>query len=371
MQIDRMDQEWRRLWAMADTLSPDEIRDRMDDMRERYPFMDTVLLSRKAGLDRDRSYAYNVLGRIPPGQKDDIAEVVGIKRELFDRFYEDKGNLTEWAETDRQRFMAGMVDIGSLLDMPDDATRAEWNQARDLYSDLQTAVGKIFGDDIQTKIDGYYSTEYEQRDAYLEQHPEVADAMDWQQSSIMNDPRLSQYYNSIDKIERYYRGLMYDSIRIELGADIWDKWDEYYTQKLIGSKEGKAYWNAHPELERYVEAKSKYEEITAGASVRVADSLREVTYPNLRPEADIASLGQQDLFAQLGEREPTAYDYTWEDWRGLMSQPLERLVIDYVDGGEELSRAAEDQLEYIAGDIGVDYNIMLELIERSRMQMVY
>ncbi|MGW8250977.1 MAG: phosphopyruvate hydratase [Anaerolineales bacterium] len=79
---------------MSDTLSPTEIRDRMDDMRERYPFMDTVLLSRKAGLDRDRSYAYNVLGRIPPGQKDDIAD-----------------NLIGWDVTDQKGIDQSLLDL--------------------------------------------------------------------------------------------------------------------------------------------------------------------------------------------------------------------------------------------------------------------
>ena len=37
-----------------------------------------VELARRGGDDRDTSYAYNILGRIPPGQKDDMLELVGL-----------------------------------------------------------------------------------------------------------------------------------------------------------------------------------------------------------------------------------------------------------------------------------------------------
>ena len=99
MQIDMFDQEWRTLWAKADGLSPEEIRIKMDELRDKYPWGDAVILSRKTGLDRDRSYAYNVLSRIPPGQKSDLAELVQISPDLFDKFYSDKGRMDKWAES--------------------------------------------------------------------------------------------------------------------------------------------------------------------------------------------------------------------------------------------------------------------------------
>ena len=161
IEIDRFYTEWRRLWNMKDNLNPSEFRNSMDSLRSKFPFMDAVLLSRKGGDERDRAYAYNVMGRIPPGQKDDITKLVGIEPELFDMFYDSKGDMSTWSDSDKDRFMAGMVDIGAILDLPDEATSYEWNVAKTGYEDINNRMKAIFGDDIHDRIDNYYQAKGE------------------------------------------------------------------------------------------------------------------------------------------------------------------------------------------------------------------
>ncbi len=48
-----------------------------------------------------------------------------------------------------------------------------------------------------------------------------------------------------------------------------------------------------------------------------------------------------------------------------MSPHLQSLVEDHIVYGEDLSSAAQDQLEYMAGDFGLDAVTMMEIIRRS------
>jgi hypothetical protein len=48
-----------------------------------------------------------------------------------------------------------------------------------------------------------------------------------------------------------------------------------------------------------------------------------------------------------------------------MSPHLQSLVEDTVLYGEDLSSAAQDQLEFVAEDFGLDTTTMMELISRS------
>ena len=46
-------------------MNPSEFRNSMNSLRSKFPFMDAVLSVAKEANERDRAYAYNVMGRIP------------------------------------------------------------------------------------------------------------------------------------------------------------------------------------------------------------------------------------------------------------------------------------------------------------------
>jgi len=152
IEIDRFWADYNRVWNLEPTLAPDELRGMLDQLRQKYPFMDSMLLARKGGVERDRAYVYNVMARIPPSQSDDFAKAVGLDSDLLSRFYEDKGHFegldingdgvpdTEpWSEVDRTRLLGGVMLLGSLLAVPDDATRAEWAEARSRYRQVEAS----------------------------------------------------------------------------------------------------------------------------------------------------------------------------------------------------------------------------------------
>jgi hypothetical protein len=366
IQIDRFYNDFYKTMGLYDTLSPQEVKLRFDALREQYPFMDTVLLSRKAGIERDRAFSYNVLGRIPPGQKNELSEAVGIDPRLIDKFYADKGDLEGWAQTDADKFLAGIVDLGAILNVPDNATRREWTAASNAYTGLTARMEDIWGKDITTLIDGYYilGEDRDAKDAYLAAHPEVTQAMDWKSATTMNDPLLAAYYGGISMVENFYKGNMYKTIEDELGADIWDKWDEYWAIKDAGGKY-KDYWKQHPELERYTALKDRYNEIIARQISESVKALPEGKAPPLRDAAP-ESIGEQDLFNQLTTPVVTPYDFTWADWQEQLSPQVSNLVMDYIMHGDDLPRAASASLDDLADELNLaSGDLILQLIEDS------
>jgi hypothetical protein len=307
IQIDKFYEDWHRLWEMEPMYSPAEMQRAIGNMREAYPFMDSLMLSKKGGLDRDRSFVYNVMSRIPPSMSDDIAEAADMNPELLNRFYEDKGHMEDWPEQDRDRFMAGITDIAAVLDMPDNATRTAWLSAKDAYQSMLELGRDNFGRNIWELQDAYFALMGDDPDdrqqAYdmLDANPRLEQAMKWKDQTIMFSPTLSAFYTSLDKIEAYYKGEMYAAIEEELGADIWDKWDQYNEAKFVSDAEARTYWKSHPELERYMDIKEEWEDLIATNTINVGKLIKPGPGPSVRDvlgEMGIGSEGVQDFANQ-------------------------------------------------------------------------
>jgi len=370
IEIDNFDEDYRRLLAIEPNLSPDEYRVSWDNLRAAYPFMDALLIARKSDpMETDRQYAYNVVSRIPPSQSDDYAKLVGIPPDLLSRFYESKGRMQEWSEGDRMRFMAGMIDLGAILVSPDDATRAQWSQARIRYNRVYRDGEERFGGDIWDRVDAYLGAkgpsdeEKAAAESILASDPEIGQALDFKSATVLGHPLLSRYYASLETIEGYYRGQMWNAIRDELGADIWDKWDEYFSKE---GAERRAYWNAHPELARYGQIRDEWEPTVADAILRAESRLRDVT-PELRLEE---LTGMQASVAEGIQNRQVGYpELSWDDLQSAMGESLARLVEDNVLYGAPLSRSALTRLGIIADDLGVgDEYILLGLARRALSQ---
>jgi hypothetical protein len=343
IQIDKFYGDWHRLWELEPNYSPQEMQRAMSDMRKAYPFMDTLMLSKKGGLDRDRAYAYNVLSRIPPSMSDDVAKAAGLNPELLSRFYDAKGHMETWPEQDQDRFMAGMVDIAAVLDMPDNATRDAWINAKDAYKSMLSLGEDNFGSDIWALQDTYYALmgddpdDRQQAYDFLDANPRLQRAMEWKDQVIMFSPTLSAYYTSLDKIQAYYTGEMYKAIEEELGTDIWDQWDEY---NAIPEEERRSYWRSHPDLGRYMDIKEDWQDLIAVNTINVGNMIKPGPGPSVRAimgEMGIGSAGVREF----AEQYPTVIDIPDELLLQALGPELYRLYQD----DEPLPPAAKEAIE--------------------------
>lgn len=375
MQIDIMDQEYRRMWAVSDDKGWEWTKNEMNRLNAVYPWMDTVILSRKHGMARDRAYAYSVLGRMPPGQKDDFFKANDADPGWYGKFYEASGDMTEWNENDAKRFMGFIVDAGAVLDFPDTATKAEWSDAQDYYKGVSTQMEERFGSDIEYLISAFYdlSDNKAAQEKFTQANPQVTVALSWRDGQIKNDPTASAYYMSASKLERYYNSFVKDMLDAEFPDIDFDlAWQGYFDSKMPNSPiSPREYWDQHPELERSIELKDKAKEFTDGAYARAAANLRSPKFPDIRqPQGgEEPGFGQTQMREFLegqkgGSQAPPEFSFTWQQWSEQMGPNLGNIVADYAYG-EEIPEQAMDQLERLADRLDISVNVMLELMSES------
>jgi hypothetical protein len=345
---DEFYQEYYRLNNLneADLISPADYQKSWDGLREKYPFMDALLLSRKAGPDRDRAYAYNVLGRIPPGQASELYRLVGIDPETAQKFYDSKGNIAGMSESDRSKFMGAMVDLGAMLAIPEFADKAEWNDARTAYKGIQEQMKQNFGSDIQDKIDVYFSMDdADERKAFIENHPEVQGALNFQNEQTVNDELLYEYYGGIQALERYHKGKMYDALYAKFGNDIGTKYDEYYMLQMTDPAGAKRFYRSHPELKAYSAEKKKMEQDVLKAIVTFGSKLPEPERPELTGN-EPQSAGQQAI-ANYASQSTPSFSY----WQAELPE-VSAILQSYWFGGQEIPYAVTKNLDYMASNYG-------------------
>lgn len=354
LQIDNFYNDYYRLWNVRPEQTPAEFQENMQALRQQYPFMDTVLLSRKAGPERDTALAYSVMSRIPPGQSS-IAQTAGIDQRLVSKFWDTKGDWSQWADTERERFMAGVIDMSAILATPADAIKQEWLQVKNLYGQMYTAMEQQFGKDIRSNIDTFYQIRNEQGqeagDRFLSGNPAVEAALDFKAQVVANNPMLATYYGGVDAIEKYYQGIMWDEISNALGEDIWGKWDEYFAQPT--SRDKGRYWREHPELKTYTEMRDAGQKRTIEALINLGGKLPEPKGITLR-DVELETVFQQD-FAQAA----TQQRISAQELASMVGPEGVGLIRDFVVNNEPLPEVLENKIERIAEETGESFEYIV------------
>jgi hypothetical protein len=360
MMVDNMYTEMNRMYSMAKFMSPDEYKDAWTNLRTKYPFMDSVLLSKKAGDERDTSYAYNILGRIPPGQADDLLNLVGVNNDDIQNFYDTKGDLSLMTRGDRDRFTGAMADLGAMLLMPDDITKSKWTAAKNAYADIFDEGAMLFGEDIWDKVDMYYSQdERADKNKFLAAHPEVEAALDWKTSVVATDPILYEMYGSIKTLESYYVGNMYAALESKYGNNIMDIYSEYQRLKAEEPDLVKSYKNSHPEIEAFLDARADMYDNLNRSIVNMANRLPDRPMVPVRPDFIPEGDSQKDLYNQVQPEQRAS----WQDFQQILSPQMQSMVVEYWQYGENLTSAAESRLNYLAGQYGfADGDAMMQEI---------
>jgi len=363
MEIDRAYQKLNAIYSMRSSLSPDDFRSAMSQLSQESKFLDVLLISAKGGDERTSSYAYNVLSRLPPGKASDIFEAAGIRGDIVDEFYANKG-VQGMNTADKKRFEAIIIDLGAMLKMPDGATRQAWDSAKRTYQVMKDEGENMFGKGIWDKVYAYYDANaQEQGPEYLQNNPDVQKVLDWQTEVIAATPILTSYYGSINTIDYYYAGKIRQELFNQFGdlQPIFDEW------KMIGAVEGSKpaakYYKAHPELKAYTAAKKELEASVNESVTNIAKNLPEALPATYRQENQAFDPNAQE-FEQSQTRTdlqkiitPTKRDYLAE-----LPDYLQRLVIQYLQGGE-LNRDAMSALDFEAERLGLyDANDLLQQI---------
>lgn len=360
--------DWYSFWRTAENLSPDEKRRALRAIHEKWPQLEVVLLARKDSTDRDISFAYNVISRLPPGEN--IAELAGIPNELINQFYENP-RIDRWTEGDRNRFLAAILDAAAILEIPPDATRAEWNAAKDANAALWTQIETTFGKDIQVKIDTYFAIRqprtdeaYTEAEAFLRQFPEIGQALDYRSEQIFNTPALSTYYGGIDKIEQYYEGKIRGQLGEQLGEGVFDTLNEYWELRNSGnSTAASAFYRNHPEIKRYYSLRDELRTEVSSTIVQLGLKLDEPVLPELRENEELG-VGQQLVADNLAGLE-TQQVIPLDVWKRALGDAVYGQVLDLVYSGQALDTFAANAIEQFAAQNGLTTQEVIDGINTS------
>lgn len=364
--IDHFWTDYIRLLSTSENMSSDEFRLNYSLLGEKYPFMDTLLLGRKGGLERDRAYAYAILSRIPPGMSDDISKAMDFDYDIVGDFYDYKGDLSKFPEEDREKFMSFIAEAGATLAIPEGAVQREWMEASFRYGQMRERGKQLFGENIWEKVDGAYAykgTGVNQQKAwydYLDKFPEVDAAMTWQSEYIMQDEVLASYYASLDKLRGYYAGRMYDRLEQEFGSDIFDIQTQYYIYKDSGQKEkAKQYKKNHPELEAYWDRRSELMPKIEDAVVAYGEKLPDGEPARLRTDLpEKLSRGEEKIIEFLEQAQTKGY--TKAEWLQMLGEVEMQILLQAYEG----ANLPEDVRLYFE-NIANQYNLSLEGLIKS------
>jgi hypothetical protein len=323
--------------------------------------MDEVLMSRKPDIQRDSALAYETMSRIPPGQKSEMAKLVGID-DLMTPFYDSKGDLSKMAPTDQKRFMSGVMDMAAVLKIPDDATAAEYTQATNAYGDMTAAIAKRFGSNITAETNSYYSQPNSQtKSTYILQHPEVQQAIDFKQQLVLSNPLLNKYYGGISTLEQFYTNQMYDTLdkKYPNAAQEWSVYD------ALDTKDAAAYKKSHPDMVSYNALKQTLSDNMTRAIAGLSSLIPDTPQAAIRTDIGTPTARQQEI-VNSQQAQPTT---TWPEYQQMLGGPLSQLIVDYFTDGKPLSYAANTQMDYYAQKLGAyDGRELLQEIGASLFQ---
>jgi hypothetical protein len=356
MKVDQFYGEYHKLIRARDLMNPDDYREAWDDLRDKYPFADALIIGKKSDPLRETAYAYNVLGRIPPGQMSGLLKQVGLDNEVVTRFYEGKGDMSGWSEGDQKRLIAAVFDLGAMLQMPPKTTKQEWNQARKQYNDMQDGIEKQFGKDIWDTVHDYFALNGEARykgNIFLDKHPEVQAALDAQNRYLLGNPTAFKYYGSFNTIQSYYSGEIRRKMEEKYGADVYDK---YYAYLETTDKAEKA--RLKRELAAFMKEKNSMKDDTNRAIVALALLLPD--RPEFELRADMGDLtgSQQKLLDTLNAPSHVDPNLLWQS----ASPAVQELVTQYWQNGVKLPYAVIQNLDYLGEQFGISGDETLQLM---------
>lgn len=348
MKIEKFWQDYSALLNAKSLMNPEQYREAWDSLRE-HPeygmFVDALIVSRKSGEASNSAYTYNVLSRIPPGQTSDYAELIGMPQEWIQSFYDNKGDISKMGLTpqDQARFMAGVEDMGMLLAMPDGATRDEWQQVRAIYQQVNDAMTAQFGDGINAKISEFYEIDDSgKREAFLQENPEVEQALQYKDSLMVNTPLLMKYYGSIHTIERYYDNIIYSQLEKKYGSDVKELENEY--NNLLTSEERANFRAEHGWYSEFLKEKTKLNQQYYDKILNVANYLP--------PTPALQDVTPQGLYQEqlAGQFEQQAQPFSY--WQEQLGEPLANQILDYAYNNEPMTSFANRKMDYEAKKYG-------------------
>jgi hypothetical protein len=357
VEIDRFWKDYNYVWNLSneDMISPDQLRTEMDKLRDKYDFMDTILVGRKSDEKRFSALAYNVFSRVPPGQADDYMKMVGLGGDAMESFYDNKGDISKLPAGDQKVFEGAIINLAAMLKMPEYASRQEWTSSRQYYSEMKDEISSLFGEDIWHKVDAFYQMKQDNpdmADLFMTHHPEIRSALAYQDNRIVGNPALYKYYGSLDTIDRTLNAKLRDQLTSKYGEYIYDVYYAYLD--ILDPQVRRDFRKKYPDLNNFMDDYFSTRDQFTTQVTQIGSFLPSRTGVELRPDFQPGSQLQQTMAGGTGFMTPE------KAWNSVSPAMQEQLRYHWLEG-DPLSKPAESYLQYISESLGIDPEQLLQL----------
>jgi len=224
---------------------------------------------------------------------------------------------------------------------------------------------QLYGDDIWERVDNFYASD--DQDSFLRNNPIVEQALDWKQEQAITNPILSPYYTSIERIEKYLKGQMYEEAEKRYGEDLWDLFEVYGRIKDMDSKAARQMWKDYPQMEGYIEFRDEQLVLIAQRVAELGAKIPEAVPPLYREgqmePTEITPDNNKEAwiegmvlsYVSGGGALPATVAPQQINYAEIMGEPLYNLWIS----GEELPLVAQRRLDLLGAVYGINFNQML------------
>jgi len=181
--------------------------------KRQYPYFNAIMMARMDQDNRDESLAWSVINRLPPGWRRTKTFTDEDVEELLQQFYGDSGDMSDWSEDQRRKFMAGVIKLAREVEYPTQRQQTEWEEARRRYEALQQQGVEQFGEEIVELEDEYWSLPLDERTEFANSHEKLKEYWDWWNKAKKQDPLVNKYYERPPEFwtQSDARGAFYDT----------------------------------------------------------------------------------------------------------------------------------------------------------------
>ena len=204
--------EMDRLYATGSEVDKEKARQLQrgfwtDPANQKYS---NLLTWRNKGDDRLEAYAWNVHSRTGPGIVDNKLKGpngADINYELLHEFYYVGGIPEDWKQTEKDTFIADVMKLGAVLELPDVPTRNEWRKVTDERAKL---MDQLYAGVDQQTVKDFEKYKYNDEsikgnvNQWLEARPQVQALLDKELQLVMNHELVAAYYASQKMVTDYY-----------------------------------------------------------------------------------------------------------------------------------------------------------------------
>lgn len=189
------------IWSAADRVSEEQWKALWNDFYRQYPFMSVISLARKDRMQADTAWVWNVMARVPPGQRQAAFLEAGVSKEIMEKFWaadkeSDLPRLEQLAEHERMRILAAAIELSQAYDVPTPTMTAEWETVSKRYQAMQEAIERQFpgGFDLERQYYALKEQNSAQATAFLEANPQLEQMWQFRKDYRYRDHLLMWYY---------------------------------------------------------------------------------------------------------------------------------------------------------------------------------